>query len=467
MFPARSFHTVSHLTTLFYRSFRDCEEVVYVHKIAKGVRSRSAFRKLGSKARQTIEDLNSTNDKKLENKRNLRSIQEGIVASIKDVRRKLKETLDRIERNTLKEVDVLILAMEQDLQSSIDTCSNLRGQVQRHLHDMDCHGEQCDNFAFAVSKLCEMKLSDAEDFMTSLPEEDFEVQFIPDEKAKQYFAQRQCLGTFLTTPYVFYTVAGTEAVNVRQDADKKCGISGLCQLPDGYIVVVDPMNTEIKLWHPSSYSVVAQTKLPDAPQDICHTKGSEVVVTVCEKGDNGWVRHELHFLDANNGSLLHKRTVRLANPCIGIVHHKGQLYISSETSLYLYTTAGKLLKELYRGSKPTIYRFSVSDDSQLIYITQFWENLLFSLDITDHSVSTISENVETPTGVCTSGHGTLFVCDQKTNTVHQLDLDGNRVSTLATSKDGIKNPTSLWYNRRTRQLFVGQEDDHLLVLKLK
>lgn len=447
-------------------------------KVAKAFSNGSELVSLRTKVNQTLSRLDKFQDKKKKNKTRLQTVRQDIVDSIKDMRGKINERLDVIEKGSLAELDNQIAKLDKELESNIDSCARFREQTQKLLDDIECYGEQFESFAFATSKLCEEKLANVEDLLVSFPEQEYQLEFISNTQIEKLLSSLDTFGSFNITPDFLqssdtdhvYEVVGRQTVNVRQRGDKqKCYITGLCQLPGGPTALVDNQNKKVKLLDSSTYAVVAEVELPQYPFDICNTTGTELAVTVSQLKDLNWVRHEVHFLNTRNEKLTRTNIVQFSHPCCGIVHASGHLYVSNGTGLYIYTLAGQPVKKVYEVAEETIWGFTLSYDERMIYITNWWKNLLLTLDNTGQHVSTLrGVELKRPCGICMSGRGTVFVCGKESNVVCQVNREGSHiVTTLAASSEGIHSPASLWYHRRTQQLFVGQHDDHVMILKLK
>eukprot|EP00105_Crassostrea_gigas_P040506 XP_019924654.1 PREDICTED: uncharacterized protein LOC105332693 [Crassostrea gigas] len=69
-----------------------------------------------------------------------------------------------------------------------------------------------------------------------------------------------------------------------------------------------------------------------------------------------------------------------------------------------------------------------------------------------------------PHGICTDSLSHILVCDDTTNTVQMLDRDGRFLSHLLIRPSGIFSPHSLSYDVNTHRLWVGSEDNNMVVI---
>lgn len=223
----------------------------------------------------------------------------------------------------------------------------------------------------------------------------------------------------------------------------------------------------------SAFSVLHQLDLPADPQDICHMTGTVVAVTIslpARKGKDNKVyqQGEIHFLDARNDTLILTRKVKLEHKCKGIAYNNGKLCVGSDAALYVYTDSGQLINKLFEfPNEAFVHSFSICNKKNRVYATDHAQNLLLTLDSSGNLLSTFSDDtLQWPTGVCVADNGIVFVCAQQSNKLLLINpAEAGKVYLLATNK--IHHPQSLWYDRKTWRLLVGQNDDNILVLKLQ
>ncbi|KAH3832940.1 hypothetical protein DPMN_106236 [Dreissena polymorpha] len=133
--------------------------------------------------------------------------------------------------------------------------------------------------------------------------------------------------------------------NVRIPSDSyECSIAGICVLTDGQVLVADSKNKRIKLLN-QQYQVVNHWDVTAGPWDICLITSSEVAVAV---NDHDSKIHEVQFITVNQGKLVSGRKFQLQHECRGIVHHQGDLFVTSGKELYKYSLSGKLICSLYQ-----------------------------------------------------------------------------------------------------------------------
>ncbi|XP_052778737.1 uncharacterized protein LOC128216208 [Mya arenaria] len=265
--------------------------------------------------------------------------------------------------------------------------------------------------------------------------------------------------------HVFAT-NGYKKYNVKISSDKyKCAIEGICELSGGEVVITDFNNNKVKLLD-QEYRGVDHCDVPEYPFDVCHIGGNEVAVCV----NNGDDRRELHFINITKGKLVTTRMLSFTHRCYSAAHHGNNLYISSYTALYVHTMTGKLVKKLYEDMSggDTVLRIAISNEGKTIYITNYSNNQLITLDNLGNKLATFTEELQIPYGVHVTTAGHVFVCCYVSNSVLQVDKDGKtKLSTLAREQDGVYGPKALFFSSRTSSLVVGGWKNTLLVINVR
>ncbi|XP_061171138.1 uncharacterized protein LOC133180687 [Saccostrea echinata] len=65
-----------------------------------------------------------------------------------------------------------------------------------------------------------------------------------------------------------------------------------------------------------------------------------------------------------------------------------------------------------------------------------------------------------PRGICTDALSYILVCDDKTNTIHKLNKDGQLMSLIPAHRQGIRRPRGLGYDYKAHLLWVGSSDNN-------
>ncbi|KAH3749948.1 hypothetical protein DPMN_184464 [Dreissena polymorpha] len=90
------------------------------------------------------------------------------------------------------------------------------------------------------------------------------------------------------------------------------------------------------------YQVVGHCDFTANSYCICLITSSQVAVAV-----DGNKTREIQFVSVNDGQLVKGRKLLFQHTCYGIAHYLQDLYLTSGTALYKYSTSGDQLNKLY------------------------------------------------------------------------------------------------------------------------
>ncbi|KAH3895297.1 hypothetical protein DPMN_019458 [Dreissena polymorpha] len=261
-----------------------------------------------------------------------------------------------------------------------------------------------------------------------------------------------------------FNVQGKSKHNVRIPSDSdSCGISGICVLPDGQVLVADFNNKRVKLLS-QQYQVVSHWNVRANPRGICLITPSEVAVAVNTRNI-----HEVQFITVNQGKLVPGRKFQLQHRCTGLAHHQGDLFVTSGQQLYKYSLNGKLICRLYNGDFDFgVDTCAVSPTGDRLYIIS-WHNKLLTLARDGTLLATYTDPaLVRPDGLHVTPAGQVLVCGWQSHTVLQVGWEGqSKLTKLATREDGVRFPWSVCYSSTTSSIIVGQSRDNILVFRVE
>ncbi|KAH3717361.1 hypothetical protein DPMN_060147 [Dreissena polymorpha] len=377
----------------------------------------------------------------------------------------------------MKELDDKLASLKASVKTDADNCSKLKNELKQ-LNDaiQDIVDKGKAELTFIASKKCMEKIKQSE---TYLKQNSFQVEssltIQADRDFQQYLSKLSGLGKIvLSTKETLVlvdqalTVQGKSEYNVRlqSDSDKDCYIGAICVLSEDQILVADCINKRVKLLN-HQYQVVGHYDLNGFPSDMFKITPSEVAVTV-----NDTRTHEVQFVSVNGGQLVKGRMLQFQHACRGIAHIMQDLYLTSGTALYKYSMKGALLTKLYEDTsdKLTVWKCAVSPSGDKILITNHSHNKVLTLARDGTVLQTFTDpDLQHPRGIHVTALGQVLVCGESSSTIIQLDGEGKKkLATLATRKDGLNYPHSVFYNRSTASIIVGQwPSNNILVLRVK
>ncbi|XP_052247474.1 uncharacterized protein LOC127855724 [Dreissena polymorpha] len=464
-------------TNCAFLNHRQCAKVTLISESVKG--SPPNLQQLSRKIQSILEEI-----KKLQNywDTNMQSLQASYdkqLYVIHDTRKKINSILDKIEKNTMKELDDKLASLKASVKTDADNCSKLKNELKQ-LNDAihDIVGKSKAELTFIASKKCMEKIKQSE---TYLKQNSFQVEssltFQADRDFQQYLSKLSGLGkTVLSTketlvlvdPDQALTVQGKSEYNVSLQSDSdNCFIDAVCVLSEDQILVADGFNKRVKLLN-HHYQVVGHYDLNGFPWDMCKITPSEVAVTVHDTRTH----YKVQFVSVNGGQLVKGRMLQFQHDCIGIAHIMQDLYLTSGTALYKYSMKGAMLTKLYEDTSDelTVLKCAVSPPGDTIFITNYSHHKVLTLARDGTVLQAFTDpDLQHPSVIQVTALGQVLVCGESSSTIIQLDGEGKKkLATLATKRDGLNHPLSVFYNRSTASIIVGQlSSDNILVLRVK
>ncbi|KAH3845937.1 hypothetical protein DPMN_088232 [Dreissena polymorpha] len=272
---------------------------------------------------------------------------------IQRFRKKINDVLDKLERNTVKSLDTLLYTLRGAIQTDIEKCSNLKKDltsIQKAIKHVDC-GKPNVNIFIAHSKTTEL-VSRSHTLLSELSAtRTVDIMFHGNPDMEQFMSGLSDLGNVECSNRVSALCLSGETVkckynmryNVKLASDKStCRIEGICELPNGELLVVDRANGRVKLLD-MQFNVVDDTVLPHSPNDLCSISPNEVAVS-------SYSGRTIQFLTVNNSKIVVDRTLHFKHACNGIAYYKGSVFVTSIKALYQYRLDGRLVKKIYENT---------------------------------------------------------------------------------------------------------------------
>lgn len=447
--------------------------IQHIPDIATGIRESADFKRLQQTMNEHLKNLNSSFKGKNKDAQALKEHYQQLQRSIKHFRDKLNKMLDELEKKTSTRLDEIYAKLDGKLGENIRKVKIICDEVQSMLITMKDDAKYTETSAFIAYKKCQDKLTDTDSLLDEMNKKEYAINFKGNTEIEKYFSSLVAFGEFHSgladtdgQHVDAYKVWGRKEHKISVKSDRKANeIWGCCQLPDGTFVLTDSSNQKVKVLNDQLNLQSSMDISPMFPNDVCHISDLEVAVST---GGNN--RREIWFINTKFGQLTLTERRKLDHLCGGIAYKMGCLYVSSNTALYVYTQAGKLLNKLYEDTagSNTIFNFALSHDGKRIYITNMDKHQLITLDSHGNKLATFTDQkLKRPTGICVAANSTVFVCGYDTATVMQVDGNGkNKLAFMATYSEGIYAPYSLTFVSNPPRLIVGQVKESILVFNL-
>ncbi|XP_052815308.1 uncharacterized protein LOC128242256 [Mya arenaria] len=467
---------------------RMCRSINLISDLAKGIHTMAYFKQLPSKVAKVTTSLNQVREVRKKNQCSLKTSGRSMLTKIKDLRKKLNQLLDELEKKTVEQMNSVLANLDDTLQNDIDSCTSIHDQLKALMDTIQAQCKDNEPSSYIGFRKCEKKMAEAKSLLQELSTKpELTATFKPETTITQLLSDFNILGNVQENLEIkighqlsenksskqthisrVFKTGKKSTFNVKiKPETKNCSIIGITELPSGEIVIADDRNNSVKVLN-RDYKVIAQCDVPIEPQDICHISGNQVAVAVNWPED---VTHEVHFLTVSAGTITMTRKFSVDHDCVSIRHHEEQLYVGSITALYIYTHAGKQVKKILenRSGRQTVIHFALNQDGNKIYICNYYDPKLFTIDMNGSIVATLKDpDISTACDVHVSEDGHVFVCSWYNNMVVQVDQEGKKkLATLVRKEDGINCPKAAWYSPYTGRLIVGGKQDNILVVELQ
>ncbi|XP_052271641.1 uncharacterized protein LOC127872348 [Dreissena polymorpha] len=406
---------------------------------------------------------------------NMKTLQTSYEEQLKEltsVRQKINAALDKLEKTTLKEMDEVKAVLYASLKSDADECFRFRTELTRLSEAIQEAGKKSKELTFIAYQKSEEMIKQADRCLNQNSiQTELSLKFIVDNDTEGCLSNLSRLGhtvhvtkglTIQGRQDLAITVASTTPISVKIPCDKSTSyiIMGMCSLFNGQILLADHINNRLKLLD-LQHNVVSFCDMSGSPYDMCLITPCQVAVAV-GKG--------IQFVSVHSGQLVKERDIQLPHECIGVAHHHGDLFVTSGTALYKYNLTGTLVKMMYEDTSiySTVWWCAVSPSADKIYVTNHVDHKLLTLASDGTVISTFTDpEMKGPSGVHVTPAGQLLICCLLSNSLIQVDRKGKqKIATVATQKDGLKNPRSVLYNWKSGSVIVGNSNENILVMNL-
>ncbi|XP_052774587.1 uncharacterized protein LOC128213105 [Mya arenaria] len=455
---------------------RLCSKFSHLDDLARGFLNTADFKLLPAAVDNIRSKLDQLMNAGKKDQISLKDSYEKIIAEIKAHRKEINMILDQIEKKTVQQLDSLMKDLEQCAKDDLETCAKMNDQLKDmvdKLNQITCNQKKTNSYI--GFRKCQTMLKEVTTVMQEIqgrPKEG--LRFKSDESVLPFL--RNSLGNveqsiFKTKDAIHVHKAKWQSnysVKIKKDANN-CYILGMCALPSGEVIIADFNNRVILL--NQQYNVIDHLDMSSLPYDLCYIYGNEVAVAAYDAvAGNADVLNGVQFLTVTKGQLQAVRNFNTGHRCRSIIYHQGHLYVGSNDALYLYTMDGHMINKIYedKAGGRTVYKCAISPDGERIYVTNNRAHNLVTLDKFGKVLSTLKDpELRQPAGLCVSPSGHVFVCGCDSNTVLQVDREGQKkLATLVREVDGLCKPVSVWFNH-TSSLVVGNSgSDIILVFKL-
>ncbi|XP_052251093.1 uncharacterized protein LOC127858165 [Dreissena polymorpha] len=432
-----------------------CSHVVLIADKVKNLHKKGVFQQLSATVNSQHQQLIQMKYDFEENMKSLEKSYKKILEEINALRKTINDSLDLLEKNTKKELDTLLATMRTSIQTDIEICSKSINNITCLKEDLQTRKDKSEALSFIKYRKCLDQSHNVEAVLQEMTSKnDRTLAFNPHKTIQQTLSALSGLGFY--DPII--KVKRSKKFNVKIERHLQayivnCVVSGICVTAIGQLLITDYNFKSVKLLD-QTYKVVAHCDLPGSPYYICSVDSSLVAIAL--------INNEVHFIRVTNDQLVNDRILELQHYCMGIAHHKSNLYITDGSALYHYTVDGRLVSKMYKGTDEcSVTAIAVSPDGGRIYVANWNSNQLVILSRDGTVISTFTDPAldwgqRARPGLHVTDAGQVLVCGCRSHKIIQVDRDGRqRLAEVVTSKDGVRNPISVYYRKHTGSLIVG------------
>jgi hypothetical protein len=217
-------------------------------------------------------------------------------------------------------------------------------------------------------------------------------------------------------------ITGGHSYCVKLESDEnECSIISACYMKNGTIIQADNKNRKLKRLDSHNYIITDWYNLPGQPWQICKINETQVAVTLP-------FQQEIYFISVDR-QMKTTNKIETGFNCYGFAYAKNHLYISDETSVFIYTMTGRRLKQFstdQSGQKlfSDINSIAVSKNAARIYVADDLKGLIV-LDNNGQIVTRYNSKLLQMASYCNlTEAGSVLVSGHDSNNVLQFTSDG-------------------------------------------
>ncbi|XP_052813086.1 uncharacterized protein LOC128240482 [Mya arenaria] len=448
-----------------------CNKIRHILEVARGIHDKPEYKKLFDIITALQETLATVKHYENKHRHEILDARTRIREEFKSLRLEINKLLDDIQKTTLDQLNGIVTDFVHKVDGDISGCDQAHDSLKVFKEMLQSEKREKSSFIQYNKCLHEIKLAERIIHEMST-KSDQHLTFRPENNWRKIISKMKLFGKLGTKcaikPYHTFKVVSQSRFNVKAIDDKtNCHVSGLCELPNGELLIVDLFNRKVKLLD-TNYLLIAELSVTSDPISVCSIADNKAAVTVNNLWEN---KGNVNFYTINNGAIQLEKKFPMLHECISIAHHQGQLYVGSSQAIYLYTRNGEFVKKVFEDTLNVgvwSNRLAIGNNGKTLYVTNDNTDEIITLDNMGNKISTFKDpQLKSPVGIHVSASGHVFVCGMDSHTVMQVDSEvRQKLAVLAGSEDGLFFPRPVWFCTRTSSLILGEDaSNKILVLK--
>ncbi|KAH3852284.1 hypothetical protein DPMN_094787 [Dreissena polymorpha] len=454
-----------------FNDHRSCERVVFVAKKEKGFLPTADIETITANIERQlihVREMMSFRDK---NNTSSQESYEKTSEDIKALRKNFEEMFDKIEKNTMRDLDRKMGELQDTLKSDMANLSQLDANLKRLNSAVSNQKRKGDPLTFMMEMKYMEIMHISEIILDDLDESnDAAITFECNTEIGSVVGQFLTFGEFFLSKNpsmnteIYASCRESEEHGIKMSHERVCDIRGICELSNGTLVIADRKNSSIKVLD-NNYHVVNCMALSFPPNDICCVSSTKVAVAV-----NSMNGGQILIINITTKNVTVENTYEFKHKCNGIItSSEYSLFITTNTALlhYKMNAAMEFIGTIHEDTSSflTVNKCAKRTNRQKVYVTNYNHNQVLEISRNGtKEVLHVDYDLVNPTGVHVTELGQVLVCNSSSNTVLMIDGQGHG-TVLADMMDGVKHPQSVYYSKMRGEIVVGQSCNRLLVIK--
>ncbi|XP_060608515.1 uncharacterized protein LOC132760543 [Ruditapes philippinarum] len=405
---------------------RLCKDTFYIPEFIQNNTYQVESRDIQTKLKEIAKTLKKQADKFKQDKQRLLRRKAELLADIRKFRQEINDHLDKLEKSSIDEIESKVKCLEDKIEDSLKQLQANKSRI-RSANDKLASTNTNHSEVFVYVKMGEDAANVATNYMehAKIKSTVEDIEFQLDRTILTQLEQKKTIGTISEKPTKtadnLFQIKGNQSYNVKVKSDKdSCNIRSACCMEDGTIILADD-NKKLKRLDSYNYTVTDYCDLPGYPHQVRMINNTQVALTIP-------LKQEVHFISLEK-NMKTTNKINTDFQCLGLAYANNNLYISDETSVYMYTLSGGKLNQFSKdqsGHKlfSSIFSIAVSKDATRIYVADY-NNGLIVLDNNGQVITLFNDKqLKKPNCCYLTEAGSVLVSGVASNNVLQFTRDG-------------------------------------------
>ncbi|XP_053391551.1 uncharacterized protein LOC128554314 [Mercenaria mercenaria] len=440
--------------------------------IGDSLEFREVLRELDQKVNEADHIIKQASNREKE----LDSCYDKLLKEIKMFRKEINDRLDQLQKKIQTDADKKKSTDKQTVNKVLEMCTKLSSdikQLRSRLQDYKASQQKGQLYITMKQAKSKLKSEEIKEADRSLEKTNMQYTFEQNQDLKNMLSRQDAFGklsisSILVTSNIrkpFDKLTRKENINIKTKSDRnECWITGCVVLSSNKLVAADNNNDKLKVVDIKNKDVIEEITLSSGPWDIAVMPQGHIAVTMP-------VKKEIRIM-TTAGKLSTVRKFPAKGKCRGIAYHEGHLYVVCSDPKCVYVTdtqcnvqnAIKLDDKIFYTPDYLLLR----KDLRHIFISDWGNDIVVSITLQgDISAEYKNKHFKCPRGMMILDDGSLLVCCSKSKSNSSICRISGDLKQCHTMIDDLSYPYSVCHNRDAHEVYVGCDDDQMVVFSSK